>query len=440
MGMQERYTGMSDHNPIDSSRQEATGIINALRRGTVPALGLQRIAVGLAMEEEVIRGQLDLVACGNADIKYVRGEYGSGKTFFIARTLEIARKKNFITSRIRITQGSPLHKMRAIYSQIISHATLGDENHAAKTIIDLWLYAIEEKIVANDPAIDDRELQKRTLSEIEHALVAIGKITPTIGAVIRTYYIAHNAGDFMTAQSAIGWLCGEETIGREMKKKAGIRGDIDDSLALPFLQAFLAIITGAGFRGLAIAIDETEIVQTMPRNLREKGYNNLVGIIDAIDGGELPNCYILCTGTPALFEGPKGFRSLPQLIDRIKIPPQDAMYPNPRQPQLILRPFDAKKLEQVAHKVIEVYQAAYGEIDRERVSHRFIRSMVLSVTSSFGGRVDVIPRIFLKELVDILDKCELYPDYDPADQYTCNPESLKESLNDEEIAAIQISF
>ncbi len=442
--MQEKYTGMSDHNHIDHNRQEALGIINALRRGTVPASGLERIAVGLEMEEEVIAGQLDLVGCGSGDIKYVRGEYGSGKTFFIARTLEIARKKGFVTAKIRISSASPLHKLRAIYSQIIANLTAGEQSHAAKTIIDLWLYAVEERVLSREGTDerkgDEKELEEKTLHEIEHALAEISTLTPTIAAVIRTYYQANNAADFKTAQAAIGWLSGEETIGRDMKRKAGIKGDIDETLAFAFLQAFLIIITGAGFRGLAVAIDETEIVQTMPRNLREKGYNNLVRIIDAIDGGEFPYCYILCTGTPSLFEGTKGFRSLPQLMDRIKIPPSDNRYPNPRQPQIILRPFDAKKLEQVAHKVIEVYRAAYGEIDRERVSHRFIRSMVFCVTSSFGGRVDIIPRIFLKELVDILDKCELYPDYDPADQYQCDTKTLIDTLTDEEIAVIEVSF
>jgi len=425
---------------MNRNQQEALGIINALRRGTVPASGLERIAIGLEMEEEVIAGQLDLVGCGSADIKFVRGEYGSGKTFFIARTLEIARKKGFITSRISISSVSPLHKFRALYSQIIANLTAGDECHAAKTIIDLWLYAVEERVLSCDGTGDERELEDKTLREIEHALAEISAMTPTIAAVIRTYYLANNAADFKTAQAAIGWLSGEETIGREMKRKAGIKGDIDDSLAYAFFQAFLRIITGAGFKGLAVAIDETEIVQTMPRNMREKGYSNLVRMIDAIDSGEFPCCYILCTGTPSLFEGAKGFRSLPQLMDRIKIPPSDLRYPNPRQPQIILRPFDAKKLELVAHKVIEVYAAAYGEIDRERVSHRFIRFMVLRVTSSFGGRIDIIPRIYLKELVDILDKCELYPDYDPADQYQCDTENLKNTLTDEEIAVIDVTF
>ena len=98
---------------------ESIGIINALRRGTVPAQGLGRFAVGLEVEEQVIAGQLDLVSRGGADIKFFRGDYGSGKTFLIARALEIARSKGFVTAHVSISPVSPLHRLRALYSQML---------------------------------------------------------------------------------------------------------------------------------------------------------------------------------------------------------------------------------------------------------------------------------------------------------------------------------
>jgi hypothetical protein len=70
---------------------ESINIINALRRGTVPASGLERVGVGLDVEEGVIAKQLDYVAQAGGDMKFIRGDYGSGKTFLVARALEIAR-------------------------------------------------------------------------------------------------------------------------------------------------------------------------------------------------------------------------------------------------------------------------------------------------------------------------------------------------------------
>jgi adenosylhomocysteinase len=94
----------------------------------------------------------------------------------------------------------------------------------------------------------------------------------------------------------------------------------------------------------------------------------------------------------------------------------------------------------VALKVIDVYSLAYREVDRERVSYRFIRAMIKKLTNRFGGRVDIIPRIFLKEFIDVLDKCEIYEEYNPADAYEFDAEHLKGELKAEEEAVIVVEF
>lgn len=422
------------------TRLESINIINALRRGTVPGGGLERIAVGLDVEEGAIAKELDYVAEGGGDVKFIRGEYGSGKTFLVARALEIARNKGFVTTHVVIAPSTPLYKLRGIYQQICANLRTSSEDHALKAIVDNWLFAIEERILSvTDPAPEDVALESATEREIEAALANISEMNTALAAALRTYYRAVNAGDFAIAQAALGWIAAEPNIGRNLRQKAGIRGDIDDTLAFVFLRGLVSIIHGAGYRGLAIAIDEVETTQSLQRNQREKGYHTLVRIIDALDRGEMPRCYFLFTGTPALFDGSRGIRSVLPLYDRISIT-QDNTFRNPRQPQIALPKFDTAKLELVALKIVDVYARAYSEPDRERISHRFIRAMIKKITTRFGGRVDVIPRIFLKEFVDILDKCELYENYNPADAYDFDTEHLKGELRKEEEAVMVVTF
>lgn len=426
--------------PITRERLESINIINALRRGTVPAGGLERIAVGLDREEGVIGKQLDYVAQGGGDTKFVRGEYGSGKTFLVARALEIARNKGFVTAQVVVSPQAPLHKLRGIYAQIAAGIRTREEDHALKTIVDNWLFAVEERLLSvGGEGTDDEKLQSATEREIETSLAGISEVSTGLAAALRTYYRANNAGDFALAQAAIGWIGAEPNIGRDFRAKAGIRGDIDDAVAFTFLRGLVAIIHGAGYQGLAVAVDEMETTQGLQRSQREKGYQTLVRIIDALDGGEMPRCYFLFTGTPALFDGSRGIRSLPPLYDRISVV-QDDTFRNPRQPQIVLAKFDTAKLEQVALKVLDVYAKAYSEPDRERVSHRFIRAMIRKITTRFGGRIDIIPRIFLKEFVDILDKCELYDDYDPAVGYDFDAGHLQGELKQEEEAVMVVRF
>jgi adenosylhomocysteinase len=182
-----------------------------------------------------------------------------------------------------------------------------------------------------------------------------------------------------------------------------------------------------------------ETTQGLQRNQRERGYHTLVQMIDALDRGEMPRCYFIFTGTPALYDGSRGIRSVPPLYDRISVVQTDA-YRNPRQPQITLPKFDTGKLELVALKVMDVYSQAYREVDRDRVSHRFIHAMIKKITTRFGGRVDVIPRIFLKEFVDVLDKCELYDTYNPWDAYEFEAGHLKGELKKEEEAVMVLEF
>ena len=436
----EKPMNIPEPERMDQRRLESINIINALRRGTVPASGLERIAVGLDVEEGVISRQLDYVAQSGGDLKFIRGEYGSGKTFLVARALEIARTKGFVTSHVIISSSTPLYKIKGIYQQVCANLRTGGEEHAIKTILDNWLFAIEERLLSvSGTGIEDATLEEATEREIETALSGISEMNSALAAALRTYYRANNAGDFQLAQAALGWIAGEPNIGRDFKAKAGIKGEIDDTVAFIFLRGLVSIIHGAGYSGIAIAVDEMETTQGLQRNQRERGYHTLVRIIDALDRGDMPRCFFLFTGTPAMYDGSRGIRSVPPLYDRISVVQNDA-YRNPRQPQIMLGKFDTSKLELVALKVVDVYAQAYTEPDRERVSHRFIRAMIKKITTRFGGRVDVIPRIFLKEFVDVLDKCELYEEYTPGDGYDFDAEHLKGELKKEEEAVMVVRF
>ncbi|MCX6697528.1 MAG: DUF2791 family P-loop domain-containing protein, partial [Methanoregula sp.] len=231
---------------MDRRRLESTNITNALRRGTVPASGLERIAVGLDVEEGVIGKQLDYVAQSGGDLKFIRGDYGSGKTFLVARALEIASQKGFVTTQVVISPATPLYKIKAIYQEICANLRTKEDEHALKTVVDNWLFAIEERLMSvSGTATEDSLLEAATEREIEAALAGISEMNTALAAALRTYYRANNAGDFQLAQAALGWIAAEPNIGRDFKQKAGIRGDIDDSIAFRFLRGLVTIIHGA---------------------------------------------------------------------------------------------------------------------------------------------------------------------------------------------------
>ena len=397
------------------SQPAARDIITALRRGTVPQSGLEYLAVGLDREVQVISGQLQHVSTGRGDFKFVRGAYGAGKTFLSALAIEEALRQSFAVSYVVVSTDTPLYKLEAIYHRIITNLrTRGQVEGALKALLDRWLYSIEEKVIELEGyAENDPQLVDRVAAQVESGLGDVARIHSAFSAAIRGYYRAQVAGDYGTAQALLGWLAGEQQISAQVKRQVNIRGEINNTVALDFLRAVNLIARKAGCAGLAIAFDEVETVQHLRGPQREQSLSTLRQFVDAVDHGNFPFTYLLFTGTPGFFDDRQGVPALPPLHDRIKLTAPDDPYPNPELPQIVLPRFDATKLQAAAGKVLRIYDAAFTPVDRSKVSAATIEFMIAEVTSKFGGRVDVVPRQFLRDFVNVLDKVRLHPGYDP---------------------------
>ncbi|MBN1536880.1 MAG: BREX system ATP-binding protein BrxD [Anaerolineales bacterium] len=423
--------GLSLRTDLDRLTQPvALDIINALRRGTVPQTGLEFLAVGLEREMRSITSQLKHILTGRGDFKFIRGAYGAGKTFLSALTLEEALQNGFVVSYVVVSTDTPLYKLEAIYHRMVSNLrTRGQVSGALKGIIDRWLYLIEDKVIELEGFDeDDPRLTEQVLYQIENDLSEVASFHSAFSAVIRGYYHAQLEDDYPTAQALLGWLAGEAQISAQVKRKVNIKGEIDNTVALEFLRAVNAIARKAGMSGLAIVFDEVETVQRLRRPQREQSLNTLRQMVDAIDHGEFPYTYLMFTGTPGFFEDRQGVPSLQPLHDRIKLDKPDDAFPNPELPQIVLPKFDAQKLHAVADKVTQIYETAYDPIDRSRITDIFVNFMIAEVTSKFGGRVDIVPRQFIRDFINVLDKVRQYAEYNPDAEYEFDQSATQDDL------------
>ena len=72
---------------------ESATIVNALRSGVVPSRGLEHFATGLDTLVDAVNQELDFVATGKGLSKWLRGEYGTGKTFAARHLCAKARQR-----------------------------------------------------------------------------------------------------------------------------------------------------------------------------------------------------------------------------------------------------------------------------------------------------------------------------------------------------------
>lgn len=407
------------------SRQRRRETIDALRAGTVPRRGLDFLAVGMDRFATAVDGELDAVRAGSGVLKAVRGEYGSGKTFFARWLQERAKRAGFAVAEVQISETeTPLHRLETVYRRLMERLSTADQEQGAfRSIVDAWFFSLEEDLLQENGGqqLEESSLLEQTNELMEKRLVSITKIAPTFAATLRAYRSALAEGNVAEAEALLAWVAGQPNVSATAKRRAGIKGDVDHFGALSFLQGLLVMLRDAGYAGLLVVLDEVETLQRVRGDIREKSLNALRQLIDEVYGGRFQGLYLLVTGTPAFFDGPQGVQRLPPLAQRLHVEfgPEDR-FDNPRAVQVRLRNFDINGLIEVGRKVRDLF--ADGSSAEERIrsfaDDAYLEKLARAMVGALGGKVGLAPRLYLKKLVgDVLDRIEQFPDFDPRKHY-----------------------
>ncbi len=400
-------------------------ILDALRRGTVPQRSLDAFAVGLDRFEEALSEELEAAHTGRAGFKAVRGEYGSGKTFFARWLAEAARSRSFATAEVQISETeTPLHRLETVYRRLVERlATRHTLSGALGPVLEGWFYALERDALAEgrlDPH-DTEALLARTEELMEERLARVARESPVFAAALRGLRRARAEGERAVAEGLLGWLGGQPNIAAAALRYAGVKGRVDHFGALSFLQGILTILRDSGYAGLLLVLDEVETLQRVRSDVREKSLNALRQLLDEIDGGRFPGLYLVITGTPAFFDGPMGVQRLAPLAQRLHTDfSGDPRFDNPRAVQIRLLPFDLDALKEVARRIRDLY--AEESEARERIlrlaDDRYLADLARAVAGELGGKVGIAPRVFLKKLVaEVLDRIDQFEEFDPREHY-----------------------
>ena len=425
-------------NGAEPSRARRDEVIDALRRGTVPARGLDLLAVGLDRIGPTIDEEVARAAAGGGVFKCIRGEWGSGKTFASRWIADRTRRAGFVTSEIQISETeTPLHHLQTVYRRLVERLAVGDGDAGAfRSLIDGWFFVLEEDVLA-DGSIDESDEEALAIATdrlVETRLAEVSRTNATFATVLRAYRRAMHTGDYATADGLVAWLGGQPNVAASIKRYAGIKGEIDHAGALSFLQGLLTVIRDSGHGGLLVIVDEVETLQRVRSDTRDKSLNALRQLIDEVDGGRFPGLYLLITGTPAFFDGPQGVQRLAPLAQRLA--PDfsgDPRFDNPRAVQLRLAGFDHDRLVELGGNVRRVFVAGLPTSDRveQLVDDDYLSDLAIAVAGRLGGKVGIAPRLYLKKLVgDVLDRVDLFDDFYPRRDY-------KLTVSDNELSDVE---
>ncbi|MGH3312478.1 MAG: BREX system ATP-binding protein BrxD [Streptomyces sp.] len=411
--------------PTEVSAARRREVVDALRRGTVPQAGLDLFAVGLDRFTAALDEDIATIARGGSAFHAIRGEYGSGKTFFARWLAERAKRAGLATTEVQISETeTPLHRLETVYRRLTERlATATHRPSALRAVTDSWFYTLEEEIldageVADD---DDKALAVAVDDLMEQRLADVARTTPAFAAALRGYRTARACGDAATAEALIAWLGGQKSVAASARRAAGVRGNLDHFGAMGFLQGLLTVLRDCGHPGLLVVLDEIETLQRVRGDVREKGLNALRQLLDEIDTGRFPGLFLVITATPAFYDGQQGAQRLPPLAQRLATDfTTDPRFDSPRAVQLRLSGFDLPRLGELGRTVRDLYAGAARNPDRitARIDDAYLGELAHAVTGGLGGNVGVAPRLFLRKLVaDVLDRVDEFEDFDPRLHY-----------------------
>jgi hypothetical protein len=319
------------------------------------------------------------------------------------------------TAEVQISETeTPLHRLETVYRRIAESLTTASfPPSALRSVLDAWIYTLQDDV--HDSALPPGDAVDALM---ERRLASVSAQTPIFAQAMRAYHRASVAGDLTVAEGLLAWLSGQPQVAAGVKRQAGVRGDLDHFGAMGFLQGLLAVLRDSGHPGLLVVLDEVETLQRARSDVRDKALNALRQLIDEVDSGRFPGLYLVVTGTPAFFDGPSGVPRLPPLAARMATDfSGEPRFDNPRAVQIRLLGLDSANLIELGRKVRDLYADGSTPRVSQVVDDEYLAQLAKAVAGPFGGRVSVVPRVYLKKLIDVLDRVDLHPDYEPRRHY-----------------------
>lgn len=279
-------------------RPERDAILQSLAAGVVPRRGLQHVQVGRADEIRAILGDFDRIAAGGAAIRFLIGEYGSGKTFFIHLLRSAAHEKNLVTMHADLTPDRRLHatggQARALYSELARNVSTrtNPEGGAMAGIVERFISAALQD-ARNSGTTVDSVIEGRLQSLTE--MVGGYEFAEVIGA----YWRGHDRGETDLKEGAIRWLRGEYATRTDARRDLAVRTIVDDASVYDHLKILARFVLLSGYAGLVIAFDELVNIYKMSNTqARTSNYEQILRILNDNLQGTVEHMGVLMAGTP----------------------------------------------------------------------------------------------------------------------------------------------
>lgn len=302
--------------PIRSKDRDA--VIQSLRAGVVPRTGQHLIQVGRGREVETLVGDIDRIADGGSSFRFVIGEYGAGKTFFLNLIRAVAMERKLVVMSADLNPDRRLHasggQARSLYAELMRNLATRTkpEGGALAGVVEKFIATAKSEAKASgQPAEDVIRSKLDQLTELVNGY--------DFADVIAAYYRGVEEGQEQLKSDAIRWLRGEFSTRTDARAALGVRAIVDDASVYDQLKLMARFVRLAGFGGLLVCLDElVNLYKLANSQARNSNYEQLLRMLnDSLQGTAVGLGFVL-GGTPEfLMDTRRGVYSYSALQSRL---------------------------------------------------------------------------------------------------------------------------
>ena len=394
-------------------RRIAQTVLNSLKGGVVPRIGLPYITVGRKSEIEALLHDVDIISEGGASFRFIVGRYGSGKSFLLQTIRNYVMDRGFIVCdadlsperRLQGTKGQGL----ATYRELIGNLSTKTrpEGGALTLVLDRWISTVQSEaaqesgLAPGDPAMTKAVDQKiyavtSSISELVHGF--------EFARLLSSYYHAYVNGDDETKAKVVRWFRGEYSTKREAKEDLGVNIVITDDDWYDYLKLFASFFRLAGYQGMMIMVDELVNIYKIPNAIsRQYNYEKMLTMYNDTLQGKAKYLGIIMGATPQAVEDKRrGVYSYEALRSRLA----EGKFSRPGARDLLapvihLEPLTAEEMLVLCEKLAGMHADLYGYA--QRVTDNDLAAFIKIEYERIGADQNITPREVIRDFIELLD-------------------------------------
>lgn len=391
----------------------ATVIINALKGGVVPRIGLPYITVGREQEINAFLHDIEIIEDAGASFRFVAGRYGSGKSFLLQTIRNYAMDKNFVVAdadlsperRLQGTKGQGL----ATYKELIKNISTKTkpEGGALTLILDRWINTVQNEVMAeNNVSFDSEKLLPLTEKKIREVINALSDMVHgfDFSRLLSLYYKAYIEGNDELKGKVVKWFRGEYNLKSEVKAELGINILITDDDWYEYIKLFAMFLKKAGYKGLIILIDELVNIYKIPNAItRQYNYEKILTMYNDTLQGKAQYLGIIMSGTVQCIEdtrrGIYSYEALKSRLEQGRFGSDELK--DMLAPVIKLSPLTYEEMLVLIEKLLNIHAELYGYTPI--INESDLVDFIKIEYSRIGADTNITPREVIRDFIELIN-------------------------------------